>query len=155
MTAMRWPWCRFVSSPASLERNSRDGNGTDAKLKNESEAETLKGGRRKMQTRNDRCAPCYGRRANAPVSESHAQMTPGLSSMGEGRCAPDRFCLRQQTTATLATAGLLWPANARCKVRPFLKKKKGVRFSAHSARNSFPSSRKVTPCHHLPRIKRF
>jgi hypothetical protein len=75
-----------------------------------------------MQTRNDRCAPCYGRRANAPVSESHAQMTPGLSSMGEGRCAPDRFCLRQQTTATLATAGLLWPANARCKVRPFLKK---------------------------------
>ena len=37
-----------------------------------------------MQTRNDRCAPCYGRRANAPVSDSHAQMTPGLSSMGVG-----------------------------------------------------------------------
>ena len=34
MTAMRWPWCRFASSPASLERNSRDGIGTDAKLKN-------------------------------------------------------------------------------------------------------------------------
>ena len=63
MTATRWRWCRFASSPASLERNSRDGIGTDAKLKNESEAETLKGERRNMQTRNDRCAPCYGRRA--------------------------------------------------------------------------------------------
>ena len=40
-------------------------------------------------------------------------------------CRRRRVCLRQQTTATLATAGLLWPANARCKGRPFLKKKEG------------------------------
>jgi len=33
MTATRWRWCRFASLPASPERNSRDGIGTDAKLK--------------------------------------------------------------------------------------------------------------------------
>ena len=62
-TRTRWPWCRFASSPVPQERNSCDRR-TDAKLKTRVQGRnTLKGGRRNMQTRNDRCAPCYGRRA--------------------------------------------------------------------------------------------
>ena len=55
--------------------------------------------------------------------------------------------------------GMLWPASARCNGAPLsetkVKGNSASRFSTRSARNSSPSSRKVTPSHHLPRIKRF
>ena len=86
-----------------------------------------------------------------------------LSSMGGGRCAARRICLRRQTTATRwrrpLPAGLLWPANARCNGAPLSKTKVKAdlpRASVSAALAiSSPSSRKVTPCHHPPRTKTF
>jgi hypothetical protein len=91
-----------------------------------------------------------------------ARTVPALSEYGEGRCAADAgfVCASrrpQQRADGQLPAGLLWPANARCNGAPLSETKiKGdlaSRFSVRRARSSSPSSRRLTPCHDLPRIK--
>ena len=77
-------------------------------------------------------------------------------------CRRRRVCLRHQQTTAMRwrrqlQAQLLWPANARCNGARLSETKMKADFASRFSlqRAQFiPEHREVTPCHHLPRIKR-